>query len=114
MKRILLLAAGAIGTAGMIALAAPASAEEPAPKSQLEQFGDSIKPNTVVKEFLYGNCGAKLADCQTPTKLSHPGVLNQFDFFRRDLESQSKTFGDSINSFVAGIPAPPATADATP
>ena len=65
MKRILLLAAGALGTAGMIAMAGPASADtstdsDNAPKSQLEQFGDSIKPNTVVKEFLYGNCGANL------------------------------------------------------
>ncbi len=34
MKRILLLAAGAIGTAGMIALAAPASAETPATPSR--------------------------------------------------------------------------------
>ena len=111
MKRILLLAAGAIGTAGMIAMAAPASADEaPQPgQSQLGTFRDSIKPNTVVKEFLYGNCGAKLADCQKPTELSHPGVLNQFDFFQRDLETQSKTFGDSIKSFVKGIPAPPSS-----
>jgi hypothetical protein len=33
--------------------------------------------------------------------------LNQFDFFRRDLQGQSKTFEDSIESFVRGIPAPP-------
>ncbi len=53
MKRILLLAAGAFGTAGMIALASPASAQP----SQLEELGNS----EVVKTFLYGNCGAKLA-----------------------------------------------------
>ena len=107
MKRILLLAAGAFGTAGMIAMAAPASADEVAPKSQLEQFGDSIKPNTVVKDFLYGNCGAKLADC--PEKDPHPGVLNQFGFFRENLKSQSATFGKSIDSFSKGIPTPPPT-----
>ena len=33
MKRILLLAAGALGTAGMTAMAGPASADEAAPPS---------------------------------------------------------------------------------
>ena len=102
MKRILLLAAGAFGTAGMIALAAPASAETPQP-SQLQELGNS----EVVKTFLYGNCGAKLASC--PKKDPNSGVLNQFDFFQRDLKTQSKTFRESIDSFVNGIPAPPKT-----
>ncbi len=99
MKRILLLAAGALGTAGMIALAAPASAQP----SPLPDLGNS----EVVKTFLYGNCGAKLASC--PKKDPNSGVLNQFDFFQRDLKTQSKTFRESIDSFVNGIPAPPKT-----
>jgi len=99
MKRILLLAAGALGTAGMIALAAPASAQP----SPLPDLGNS----EVVKTFLYGNCGAKLASC--PKKDPNSGVLNQFDFFQRDLKTQSKTFRESIDSFVNGIPAPTKT-----
>ena len=99
MKRIVLLAAGALGTAGMIALAAPASAQP----SPLTDLGNS----EVVKTFLYGNCGAKLASC--PKKDPNSGVLNQFDFFQRDLKTQSKTFRESIDSFVKGIPAPPKT-----
>ena len=68
MKRILLLAAGALGTAGMIAMAGPASADEATEvvskpgQSQLEKFGNS----EVVNTFLYGNCGAKLDDCPDP------------------------------------------------
>ena len=105
MKRILLLAAGALGTAGMIALAAPASAQP----SPLPDLGNS----EVVKTFLYGSCdGAQ--DCLPtepgkPAEVSHPGVLNQFGFFRENLKSQSATFGESIDSFVKGIPAPPKT-----
>ena len=99
MKRILLLAAGALGTAGMIALAAPASAQP----SPLPDLGNS----EVVKTFLYGNCGAKLASC--PKKDPNSGVLNQFDFFQRDLKTQSKTFRESIDSFSKGIPTPPPT-----
>ena len=108
MKRTLLLAAGAFGTAGMIALAAPASAETPQP-SPVPVLGNS----EVVKTFLYGNCdGAQ--DCLPtepgkPAEVSHPGVLNQFGFFRENLKSQSATFGESIDSFVKGIPAPPKT-----
>ncbi len=105
MKRILLLAAGALGTAGMIALAAPASAQP----SPLPDLGNS----EVVKTFLYGNCdGAQ--DCLPtepgkPAEVSHPGVLNQFGFFRENLQSQSATFGKSIDSFSKGIPTPPPT-----
>ncbi len=99
MKRILLLAAGALGTAGMIALAAPASAQP----SPLPDLGNS----EVVKTFLYGNCGAKLASC--PKKDPNSGVLNQFGFFRENLKSQSATFGKSIDSFSKGIPTPPPT-----
>ena len=105
MKRILLLAAGGLGTAGMIAMAGPASAdatEVVSKPGQLEKFGNS----EVVNTFLYGNCEGNLV-CPDPQEVSHPGVLNQFDFFRRDLQGQSKTFGDSIESFVRGIPAPP-------
>ncbi len=108
MKRILLLAAGALGTAGMIAMAGPASADatevvsKPG-QSQLEKLGNS----EVVNTFLYGNCGANLDECPDPPEVSHPGVLNQFDFFRRDLQGQSATFRDSIERFVKGIPAPP-------
>ena len=93
----------------MIAMAGPASADGATEgvlrpgQSQLEKFGNS----EVVNTFLYGNCGAKLDDCPDPPEVSRPGVLNQFDFFRRDLQGQSKTFGDSIESFVRGIPAPP-------
>ena len=52
MKRILLLAAGALGTAGMIAMAGPASADatEAVSKpgqSQLEKFGATARgPST--------------------------------------------------------------------
>jgi len=105
MKRILLLAAGALGTAGMIALAAPASAQP----SPLPDLGNS----EVVKTFLYGNCdGAQVClptEPGKPAEVSHPGVLNQFGFFRENLKSQSATFGESIDSFVKGIPAPPKT-----
>ena len=100
MKRILLLAAGALGTAGMIALAAPASAQP----SPLPDLGNS----EVVKTFLYGNCEGRQV-CADPLEVSHPGVLNQFGFFRENLKSQSATFGESIDSFVKGIPAPPKT-----
>ena len=107
MKRILLLAAGALGTAGMIAMAGPASADDGTVskpvQSQLEKLGNSQVLNT----FLYGNCGANLDECPDPPEVSHPGVLNQFDFFRRDLQGQSATFRDSIERFVNGIPAPP-------
>ena len=98
MKRILLLAAGALGTAGMIAMAGPASADEATEvvskpgQSQLEKFGNS----EVVNTFLYGNCEGNLV-CPDPQEVSHPGVLNQFDFFRRDLQGQSATFGNSID-----------------
>ena len=47
MKRILLLAAGALGTAGMIAMAGPASAEKAAPQprqSQLETVPRQHRP----------------------------------------------------------------------
>ena len=77
MKRILLLAAGALGTAGMIALAAPASADAPQP-SPLDKLGNS----EVVKTFLYGNCNGAQVCADDPAKVSHPGVFNQFDFFR--------------------------------
>jgi len=100
MKRILLLAAGALGTAGMIALAAPASAQP----SPLPDLGNS----EVVKTFLYGNCGGRQV-CADPLEVSHPGVLNQFGFFRENLKSQSATFGKSIDSFSKGIPTPPPT-----
>ena len=103
MKRILLLAAGALGTVGMIALASPASAETPQP-SPLQDLGNS----EVVKTFLYGNCEGRQV-CADPLEVSHPGVLNQFGFFRENLKSQSATFGESIDSFVKGIPAPPKT-----
>ena len=103
MKRILLLAAGALGTAGMIAMAGPASAETPAnTQSPLDKLGNS----EVVKTFLYGNCDGK-PDCEDPLEVSHPGVLNQFDFFRQDLAGQQATFEKSIHSFFGGIPAPP-------
>ncbi|WNG93592.1 DUF4148 domain-containing protein [Mycobacterium sp. ITM-2016-00318] len=105
MKRILLLAAGALGTAGTIALAAPASADTPQ-QSQLEKLGNS----QVVHTFLYGNCEGNQI-CADPLEVSHPGVLNQFDFFRENLASQSVQFEASIDRFVKGIPAPPATAD---
>jgi len=102
MKRILLLAAGALGTAGMIALAAPASAQP----SPLPDLGNS----EVVKTFLYGNCdGAQVClptEPGKPAEVSHPGVLNQCGFFRENLKSQSATCGKSIDSFVKGIPAP--------
>jgi hypothetical protein len=112
MKRILLLAAGALGTAGMIAMAAPASADAPANsgdnlQSQAGKFRDSIDPRKVVNEFLNGNCGAYPDDCPLPPAETNPGVLNQFDYFRKNLQSQSKTFTDSIDRFVEGIPAPP-------
>jgi hypothetical protein len=121
MKRILLLAAGALGTAGMIAMAAPASAEEPSVasvpqpgqfqqnlQSQLRTFRGSIDPEEAVKRFLNGNCGAG-ANLKCPPKDPNPGVLNQFDYFRKNLQSQSKTFTDSIDRFVKGIPAPPSS-----
>jgi hypothetical protein len=119
MKRILLLAAGALGTAGMIATAAPASADAPAnsgdnPQSQAGKFRDSIDPRKVVNEFLNGNCDANL---KCPEKDPNPGVLNQFDYFRQNLESQSKAFTDSIEpskqleKFVKGIPAPPSVGE---
>ena len=105
MKRILLLAAGALGTAGMIALAATASAQP----SPLPDLGNS----EVVKTFLYGNCdGAQVClptEPGKPAEVSHPGVLNQFGFFRENLKSQSATFGKSIDSFSKGIPTPPPT-----
>ena len=68
MKRILLLAAGALGTAGMIAMAAPASADAPANsgdslQSQAGKFRDSIDPEKAVNAFLNGNCGANLDRC---------------------------------------------------
>jgi len=105
MKRILLLAAGALGTAGMIALAAPASAQP----SPLPDLGNS----EVVKTFLYGNCdGAQVClptEPGKPAEVSHPGVVNHFGFFRENLKSQSATFGKSIDSFSKGIPTPPPT-----
>ena len=101
MKRILLLAAGALGTAGMIALAAPASAQP----SPLPDLGNS----EVVKTFLYGNCKGEPVCLDDPQEVSHPGVLNQFGFFRENLKSQSATFGKSIDSFSKGIPTPPPT-----
>ena len=119
MKRIILLAAGALGTAGMIALAAPASAETSAPQpgqSQLGTFRDSIDPRKVVNEFLNGNCTAYPKECPATPIETNPGVLNQFDHFRQSLQGQSKAFGDSIDptkqlgSFVKSITAPPSTA----
>ena len=114
MKRILLLAAGALGTAGMIALAAPASADEPATQqSQLETFKESIDPETVVNEFLYGNCTPYPDKCPAPPIETNPGVLHQFDYFRQNLQGQSKTFGESIDpqkqreKFVKSVTAPP-------
>ena len=77
-------------------------------QSQLEKFGNS----EVVNTFLYGNCGGNLV-CPDPQEVSHPGVLNQFDFFLRDLQGQSATFGNSIDpsnqlkTFVKSITAPP-------
>jgi hypothetical protein len=106
MKRILLLAAGALGTAGTIALAAPASAETPE-QGQLDKLGNS----QVVHTFLYGNCEGKQICADDPLKVSHPGVLNQFDFFRDNLAGQAAEFEASIHTFVKGIPAPPSTAD---
>ena len=108
MKRILLLAAGALGTAGMIAMAGPASADDATDvskpgQSQLEKFGQQPRS---VNTFLYGNCGANLDECPDPPEVSHPGVLNQFDFFRRDLQSQSATFRDSIDEVRQGHPRP--------
>jgi hypothetical protein len=108
MKRILLLAAGALGTAGMVALAAPASAETP--QGQL----DELRNSEVVNTFLYGNCNGEPVcpkEADEPTEVSHPGILNQFDFFRRDLAGQAAKFEASIDTFVKAIPAPPATAD---
>jgi hypothetical protein len=109
MKRILLLAAGALGTAGMIAMAAPASADTSATQqSQLEKLGNS----EVVNTFLYGNCEGEPV-CPDPEEVSHPGVLNQFDFFREDLKNQSAKFENSIDpsgqlkTFVKSITAPP-------
>ena len=125
MKRILLLAAGALGTAGMIAMAAPASADAPANsgdgvaqlrqfvESQSGTFRDSIDPDKVGNEFLNGNCGENLDHC--PAKDPNPGVLRQFDYFRQNLEKQSKTFGESINpsnqvgTFVKSITDPSAS-----
>ena len=99
MKRILLLAAGALGTAGMIAMAAPASADAPANsgdslQSQAGKFRDSIDPENAVNAFLNGNCSANLV---CPEKDPNPGVLNQFDYFRQNLQSQSKAITDSID-----------------
>jgi len=108
MKRILLLAAGAIGTAGMIALAAPASAHT-TPEIQLDKLGNSEVANT----FLYGNCnGEQVCPKQgdEPAEVSHPGILNQFKFFGENLAGQQATFQKSIESFVKGIPTPPAAA----
>ncbi len=48
-----------------------------------------------------------------PLEVSHPGVLNQFDFFRENLAEPVGKFEESIESFVKGIPAPPTTADNT-
>jgi hypothetical protein len=101
MKRILLLAAGALGTAGMIALAAPASATPQ--QSQL----DELRNSEVVNTFLYGNCDG-MQNCADPDEVSHPGVLNQFGFFRDNLATQAEKFEASIDRFVKGIPAPPA------
>ena len=56
MKRILLLAAGALGTAGMIAMAAPASADTGNIDTQVGQFTDSIDPRKAVNTFLNGSC----------------------------------------------------------
>ena len=100
MKRILLTAVGALGAAGMIAMAAPASADTPSNfqknlESQSGAFRDSIDPEKVVNEFLNGNCTAYPDGC--PEEDVNPGVLNQFDYFRQNLKSQSTTFGDSID-----------------
>ena len=99
MKRILLTAVGAIGAAGMITMAAPASAETPATpgdiNTQLGQFRDSIDPGRVVNEFLNSNCGDKLDPCHSED--ANPGVLHQFDYFRQNLQKQSTTFGNSID-----------------
>ncbi len=100
MKRILLTAVGALGAAGMITMAAPASAETPATPGDSRarsygQFRDSIDPGKVVNEFLNGNCGDKLDPCHSED--ANPGVLHQFDYFRQNLQKQSTTFGNSID-----------------
>ena len=106
MKRVLLLAAGALGAAGMVTMAAPASADtgdsntqlghfQENLKSQRGTFSDSIDPGKAVNEFLNGNCGDNLDNC--PPEDVNPGVLHQFDYFRQNLQNQSTTFGDSID-----------------
>ena len=105
MKRMLILAAGAAGAAGLIALAAPASADDAGTaqtrqfqqtlQSQSKTFTDSIDPRKTVNEFLNGNCTTYPGNC--PEKDMNPGVLNQFDEFRRSLQGQSTTFGVSID-----------------
>ena len=106
MKHILLLAAGAIGAAGLITMAAPASAEgdngatqtrqfQQNLQSQSKVFADSIDPAKAVNEFLNGNCSNYPSEC--PKEDMNPGVLNQFEEFRRSLQSQSTTFGDSVD-----------------
>ena len=103
MKRILLLAAGALGTAGMIALAAPASADaaaDPARRAR-QQRGRQHVPVRQLRRH------AELP-ADPASRVSHPGVLNQFDFFRENLAGQAEKFEASIDRFVKGIPAPPA------
>ncbi len=106
MKRILILVAGATGAAGLIAMAAPASADSVGDGSQLRQFQqtvqsesktftDSIGPGKAVNEFLNGSCTNYPNEC--PVKDMNPGVLNQFDVFQRNLQSQSKAFGDTVD-----------------
>ena len=106
MKRVLLLAAGALGAAGIVTMAAPASADtgngntqlgrfQETLQSQRGTFSDSIDPKKAVNAFLNGNCGDNLDNC--PPEDVNPGVLNQFDYFRQNLQNQSTAFGDSIN-----------------
>ena len=118
MKRILLLAAGALGTAGMIAMAAPASADTGVIDTQFGQFTDSIDPEKAVNTFLNGSCANYPKDkCPVPVEERRPGVSNQFDFFRQNLQSQSTAFTDSIDpskqldKFVKSITTPPSVGE---
>ena len=102
----------------MIAMAAPASASgDTAPQpgqSQLGTFRDSINPEKVVNTFLNGSCANyPTNNCPVPVEERRPGVSNQFDFFRQNLESQSATFGfstdptEQLKTFGKSITAPP-------
>ena len=113
MKPILLLAAGALGAAGLITMAAPASAasgDQPATsvngtatqpqqfqtnlQNQRSDFKDSIDPAKLADGFLYsgGDSHGRVV----------PGMTMQVPFFMNDLKSQPQTFVDSIKNFVGG------------